>query len=343
MFGHVRRARRHPFHPLTLEPLEDRLLLSVLASPAPASASGPNQSTLASVTPSNSTAAAPDAGGYAPGQSDTTPNTGQVMGPQPASASPAVAGTGASQSEYPPSAGQQASAAASASGYYANSGAQGSEAYSEYYPKGSTTSPKEATSNTSPATTAVLGAAPSVTAVPNALIAVSSQGPALLAPPPGVPAVAVTGPASPAEIHLPAHAEVIARAAFAPDAPGLTDNPEAAEGLALVSPAVDTGQLFPLALPLPGGLLPLDLAAWERGVRNLFSRLDALDDDAGEGANWERLTPWCAALGLLTVTLEIVRHRLSKRYPPGVTQTTGRGLAWQWPRKPKGHNLPEES
>jgi hypothetical protein len=108
-----------------------------------------------------------------------------------------------------------------------------------------------------------------------------------------------------------------------------------------VLPSLETDHLFPLSLPLPGGLLPLDVAAWQRGVRELFNRLEALAEEPGETASWGRLGPWCAALGGLTIALEIVRRRLSKRYPPDPV-ALGRGLAWRWSPEPDGGEPPEQ-
>src|SRR5262249_2474310 len=91
--------------------------------------------------------------------------------------------------------------------------------------------------------------------------------------------------------------------------------------------------LFPLMLPLPGAVLPLDLPAWERGVRDFFSHLDALDGGPTGELAWEKLAPWCAALGAAAVALEVARRQLSRRPPPRLAPVPGRGLAWKWSRE----------
>ena len=153
--------------------------------------------------------------------------------------------------------------------------------------------------------------------------------------------VNVVAPAGPAEVRAPTPAEA-AREAFRSGKPEIAFTPEGNEEPGPVSPALEASRLFPLALPLPGGLLPVDVAAWERGVRDLFNRLEALGDEPGEAASWRRLAPWCAALGGLTIALEIVRRRLSKRYPPALAEAAGRGLAWRWSPEPDSGEPPEQ-
>jgi hypothetical protein len=356
MFRHVRPARRlHRQRPLALEPLEDRLLLSVLVGPLPASAGGLNQNPLASVTQSSTSAAMPDAdtppGGYASGQTDTTPGTGQATSATP-SMNPGyaqAAGTQAGQGGYAPSQGNSPAYYPSSSGsqhtaYYSNSRTESGDTPAEYYPHVSASTPREAASNASPITTAILGMVTAATAIPTPLPPVArAQGPAFVAAPP-VQAVApgnTVAPAGAAEVRAPAPAEA-AWEAFQWGLPQVAFTPEGSEEAGLVWPALEASRLFPLALPLPGGLLPVDVAAWERGVRDLFNRLEALGDEPAEMASWGRLAPWCAALGGITIALEIVRRRLSKRYPPTLAEAVGRGLAWRWSPEPDSGEPPEQ-
>jgi hypothetical protein len=130
-------------------------------------------------------------------------------------------------------------------------------------------------------------------------------------------------------------------AAWLPGFPG-ESIARAEEGAVSAAPDPEAVPLFPLALPLPGGLLPGDLTTWERGVRELFRRLDALADEAGEPASWGRLAPWCAALGAVTFALELSRRRLSKRYPADPAEVRSRGLAWSWSHDPQGGEPPEQ-
>jgi hypothetical protein len=353
MFRHVRPARcLGRQRPLALEPLEDRLLLSVLVGPLPAG--GLNQSPLPSVTQNSAGAAMPyggaSSGGYASGQTDTTPDTGQATSTPPSTnpgytqATSTQARSASSQAEYTSSQGNSAAYYASSAdsrhaAYYSNSG----DTPAEYYPQASASTPRVAASNASPVTTAVLGMAAAATAVPAPLpLAARIQAPAFVAAPPvqAVAPVNFVAPAGPVEDHAPALAEA-AWQGFRSGVPEAALTPGLDETSVPAFPALDAGRLFPLALPLPGGLLPVDVAAWERGVRDLFSRLEALGDEPAEAASWGRLAPWCAALGGITIALEIVRRRLSKRYPPILAEAAGRGLAWRWSPEPNSGEPPE--
>jgi hypothetical protein len=97
----------------------------------------------------------------------------------------------------------------------------------------------------------------------------------------------------------------------------------------------DLPRLFPLVLPLPGALLPGDVAAWEQRVRDAFRRLDALADELVNESSWLRLAPWCAAAGVMVAVLEITRRHLGQRPPPGLFEAAGRSLAWHWPSAPE--------
>jgi hypothetical protein len=147
--------------------------------------------------------------------------------------------------------------------------------------------------------------------------------------------------AGPAAVHEPAPAEAKWEAVWS-NLPEKAFTAAGNEEIGPVAPALEASRLFPLALPLPGGLLPLDVAAWERGVRDLFNRLETLGDEPGEGASWGRLVPWCAVLGGMTLALELVRRQLSKRFPPALTEAAGRGLAWRWSPEPGGGEPPEQ-
>jgi hypothetical protein len=100
--------------------------------------------------------------------------------------------------------------------------------------------------------------------------------------------------------------------------------------------------LVPLVLPIPGTLLPADVAAWEQRVRDVFRRLDALTDSASADSLWLRLAPWCAAAGVMTVALEVARRQLNRRLPPGLFETASRGLAWHWPDDPEDDHDAEQ-
>jgi hypothetical protein len=362
MFRHVRPARRlQQQRPLALEPLEDRLLLSIPVGPLPASARGLNQNPPASVTHKSTRVSTPDAdadappGGYASGQTDTTPETEQATRATPstnlgyAQATGAQAGHASSQGQDTPWQGNSAvSYASSSDSHYttshANSGTESGDTPAEYYPQVSASTPREAASNASPITTAVLGMVTVATAIPTPLPPVArAQGPAFINAPP-VQAVAPGNPVAPAgaaEVRAPAPAEA-AWEAFQSGLPEVALTPEGNEEAGPVLPALEASRLFPLALPLPVRLLPVDVAAWERSVRELFNRLEALGDEPAEMASWGRLAPWCAALGGITLALEIVRRRLSKRYPPALAEATGRGLAWRWSPEPDSGEPPEQ-
>jgi hypothetical protein len=337
MFRHVRSAHRpHRQRLLALEPLEDRLLLSGLVGPLPAGGSGLNQTLPASVTQHNGSAAAPGANGSA--------------GKGYAQAASTHTGSASSQDGYTPSqqnpANSYASDPASQQGaYYSEDGSSGGDSPAEYTSQASATTTPEAANSATPATTAVLGMAAAATVAPAPQpVAAMVQGPAFLPTPPAPAAAPMkfVAQAGPAEVpHAPAPAEV-AWEAFRSGGPETAFTPASDESSVAVSPALETGPLFPLALPLPGGPLPVEVAAWEGAVRDLFSRLEALGDDVGEAADWGRLAPWCATLGAITVALEVVRRRLSKRYQPAPAEAAGRGLAWKWLPEPEGGEPPEQ-
>jgi hypothetical protein len=123
--------------------------------------------------------------------------------------------------------------------------------------------------------------------------------------------------------------------------------PEVAAALVppeLASPTFAKVELsaLPAFLPLPGGLLPVDLAAWEQRVADFFRRLDSLGDDSPGDAPWERLTPWCGLLGAMAVALEVARRQLGRQPPPDLAEAGGRGLAWKWRTDPKGNSPLEQ-
>ena len=347
MSWHGRRAPRRWQRPLALEPLEDRLLPAALIGPLPADWVSPNQNPPAAVS-QTSAAAAPDAdappGGYAPGQTDTTP--------APATTNAATPGAAQNASSYPASGTGATSASQSSRGdtYSSSSGnghtaytyptAQGGESPAEYYPPA-----HEAATTATPAVTAIPGMTALATAAPaQPVLAAHGQAPAFLVPPP-VPFVALAPaavPAAPVEAAAPLPAEGVWEA-FRSGLQAALANASAEESPASALPELQTGPVFPLSLPLPGGLLALDLANWQLGVRALFRRLDALDEELGEVSSLERLAPWCAALGAVTVAMELARRQRSQRYPTDLTETAGRGLAWKWAAVPPGGNPPESS
>jgi hypothetical protein len=258
----------------------------------------------------------------------------QAAGAQPAAASaayPASVANASPQARYP------ASGAGSGNTDYASPAA--GENATEYYPPARTTSPSSSTRTAEPALTAVLGNAPSgvsaqvpVRLLGNAALLVAAVLPpsmAAAAAPQG--ASGQPGPARPAAVS-PGEAPSEALPSGFPG--GNIVQAEWVSGSPFSE--AEPVQVFPLALPLPGWLIAADLSAWERGVQELFRRLDALADEVGEEASMGRLAPWCAALGAMTLVLELTRRRLSKRHPADPGEVRGRGLAWSWSHDPQG-------
>jgi hypothetical protein len=90
------------------------------------------------------------------------------------------------------------------------------------------------------------------------------------------------------------------------------------------SPAQPDALVSPLALGmLPGsgqvaaGMLPVDLAALERGVEQFFGQMGRLGDHISGSEAAQRLTPWLVAVALSTAALEAARWRFWK--PAGAT------------------------
>jgi hypothetical protein len=296
--------------------------------------------------------------------SDATPDAdtpaGGYVSAQPASSGTAEALAGSGQAAQPASAQQAADSSTDANmpGYqmsypststedsqprYPN--ARADDSASEYYPAAHTATHASITARAAePASTAVLRAsAPLASVLAPRLVAGGATPTAVGGPPPQPvsapvpPGVRVQPDLDRPEVQSPGEAALEARpSGFAGDRVARAD-----EGSVSAAPDPEAIPLFPLALPLPGGLVSADLPAWERGVRELFRRLDALAGEPGEQASWGRLAPWYAALGTLTVALELVRRRLDKRYPADLAEVRGRGLAWSWSHDPEGREPPE--
>jgi hypothetical protein len=337
---------------LSVEPLEDRLLLSAFIGPLAVSGGNPNQNTAAAVSQA-STQAASDSdtppGGYAAGQADTTPDAATTdttwLGATQSANAYTAGGTGATGAAQ--SSGTSSYASSSGDGHTASTypTARGGESATEYYPPSSTASAPAAATTAAPAVSAVISTTALAVAAPVLpVLAAPVQAPALIAPPPvqaAAPAPAVTTVGS-AEPGTQPPAEGGPKASLSGFQAALAE-PSADETFGAALPEVQAGPVFPLSLPLPGGLVALDLENWQRGVRALFQRLEALEEDLGEEAGLYRLAPWCAALGAVTVALELARRRLNKRYPPDLAEIAGRGLTWKWACVPPAGHPPELS
>ncbi len=349
MSPNVRRAapRCRP-RPLSLEPLEDRVLLSAGAA---GWGNSLNQAAAAAAPSSSDTSADADAppGGYVSAQPPSSANATAQVGPQPSaqatSSHPATASAGYASSTnnaYTPEG--QAGYAESSSGYasqrYARAAA--GDSYTESYPPARTTSPSSSARTAEPGLTAIPGTVPSGAPVQTPVRLVANAALPLTAVP--VPQAAAAAPpvvAGQAEVSPPAvqpHGEARPEGPWSGFLGGSLAQAEASPASTVAEP--EAVPLFPLALPMPGWLIAGDLSAWERGVHELFRRLDRLTGE-GDEASLGRLAPWCAALGAMTLALELTRRRLGKRYPDEPAAARGRGLAWSWSHDPQGRPTPE--
>jgi hypothetical protein len=326
MSRHARSGRGLGPRSLTLEPLEDRLLLSASLGPLPTTAA-PNSD-------------APAASSYqdTPGAPDSD-SAWRGTWPEGGTANYSASGGSAHGASMSPSASRAYSSAGQAvdseKAYAA--AAMGREAAGEYDTPSRPAMAQQAAANGTAVVSAAIALVRSAVPVggPPAFADRGRQPEPL--PPLQVPTAAAARPVVPAGGESEpgrAGAKQLAlvkalAAALRPPAEAAA-GPQAEEGGAVRVPDPEKAPLFPLALPVPGALLPLELPAWEQGVRDFFSHLEALDSAQAEGPAWARLAPWCAALGAATVALEFARRQLSRRPPPGLADVAGRGLAWKW-------------
>lgn len=309
-----------------LEPLEDRLLLSV--PPVVVS------SRSALVGPTALVTAAADGTGSNQGGAAVVSDSGGDS--TPGDAAYVTTGQRESQDTYTTQAAR--GSAATTAEYYPPGTADAAYAYREAAPQAS-----------APTLTAIPG-----TGTPGAVAAAqpprAESGTSLIAPQgvhagPARESVPLRPDPGPRQVQGRPSADAVARKALTEEAQALPEvaaGPVKAEATPSPVTEVEMPDLFPLALPLPGGLLPVDLAGWERGVADFFRHLDALGGEGAAEPPWLRLAPWCVALGALTAAMTIVRRQLSKAAPPSVAETAGRGLAWRWPSGPGGNTPPEQ-
>jgi hypothetical protein len=298
MEGYTRRTRcRSRSHPLSLEVLEDRFLLSAIGYPAegmgaPMPASGGQPPAAVSSSPAASQdqkAANRAAASPSPGSSPSTHSSPPTpQGGASVLSWPAISGAppGAATLQFNPDAGDRGSGLNDHDGDSLYQGAVVASLVGMYYcsPVGNGLGTNDCTTEPLPGAAPV----PSHAAVPSLAPSGAAMGlreatPTIAGPPPRPEGVG-------AEVGIAL-------------VPGNREPPNAAVEAAPVEPqglpptAENDRVLLPAGLPL-AGLLPIDLDTIRRAADAFFTRLTDLAQDPSLGHSAVRVVPW---LGVLTV------------------------------------------
>jgi hypothetical protein len=111
---------------------------------------------------------------------------------------------------------------------------------------------------------------------------------------------------------------------------------EPADGLAMVSQPEESTSLPPLG-ELLAGRLPLDLPALRQRVQQFFEHLGSLGEDVAAAPMGFRLAPWFVAVAVATSACEIARRQMRKQLWHGsITGLDPASQTWTWFPDPSG-------
>jgi hypothetical protein len=349
-------SRLLPPHLLTIEPLEDRLLLTgwdaaaATAAAAPAldskTASSanwqPEKPAAATTSYATADAGQPDAmasGPATPQQSDSDAATYQDPSAPVASPATPPAGNPANYSTatyaesgrpqtgavYYPTSQKVASATTPAQQQAA---VQVAQAYEQYCmilanAEAAAKTPVEGQRASEPTAGAAERAAAQVRA-PESSVQAAALRMADLPPPASTTASEATRRGPEANLLVP-HPEMTEGSGAAP-----------ADALATVSQPEERGTLPPLG-ELLAGRVPLDLPGLRQSVQLFFEHLANLGEDSAAGPMDFRLAPWFVAVTLATSACEIARRQMRKQLGPGsISGLDPASRTWTWFPDPSG-------